>query len=60
MFRSSHLCLINKTDLLPYVEFNTDTFINYARQMNPELGFILMSSKTGEGMQNWLDWIRNI
>jgi len=28
--------------------------------MNPELGFILMSSKTGEGMQNWLDWIRNI
>jgi hydrogenase nickel incorporation protein HypB len=57
MFRSSHLCIINKTDLLPYVDFSTEDFMNYARQMNPELEFLPVSAKTGEGMQEWYDWI---
>ncbi|MEI7981025.1 MAG: hydrogenase nickel incorporation protein HypB, partial [Bacteroidota bacterium] len=57
MFQSSHLCIINKTDLLPYVDFNVDTAISYARQLNPDLAFITMSARTGEGMQQWLDWI---
>ena len=46
MFQSSNLCIINKTDLLPYVDFNVDIAINYARQLNPNLEFILMSAKT--------------
>jgi hydrogenase nickel incorporation protein HypB len=60
MFRSSHLCIINKTDLLPYVDFNTEAAMNYARQINPDMKFIRMSAKTGEGMQEWIDWIRSI
>jgi hydrogenase nickel incorporation protein HypB len=57
MFQSSNLCIINKTDLLPYVDFNVEAAIDHARQMNPELEFILMSAKTGEGMQEWYDWL---
>ncbi len=57
MFQSSHLCLINKTDLLPYVDFDTDKAVGYARSLNPNLEFILLSAKTGEGMSLWYDWL---
>jgi hydrogenase nickel incorporation protein HypB len=57
MFQSSHLCLINKSDLLPYVDFNTDKTIEYARSLNPNLEFILVSAKTGEGMDLWYEWL---
>ncbi len=57
MFQSSHLCIINKSDLLPYVDFNTDETVKYARSMNPGLGFISVSAKTGDGMDKWFEWI---
>ena len=57
MFQTSNLCIINKTDLLPYVDFSVETAIAYARQLNPDLQFILMSARTGEGMTEWFDWI---
>ena len=57
MFSSSHLCIINKTDLLPYVDFNVEKAMEYARRTNPDLEIILMSAKTGEGMQQWYEWI---
>ena len=57
MFQSADLCIINKTDLLPYVDFNTESAMNYARQLNPDLEFILMSAKTGEGMTEWFNWL---
>ena len=57
MFQSSHLCLINKSDLLPYVDFNTEKTIEYARSINPKLEFILVSAKTGEGMDLWYKWL---
>jgi hydrogenase nickel incorporation protein HypB len=57
MFQTSNLCIINKTDLLPYVDFSVETAMQYARQLNPELEFILMSAKTGEGMGEWMDWL---
>jgi hydrogenase nickel incorporation protein HypB len=57
MFQSSNLCIINKTDLLPYVDFNVDEAMNHARQLNPDLEFILMSAKTGEGMAEWYAWL---
>jgi hydrogenase nickel incorporation protein HypB len=58
MFQSSHLCIINKSDLLPYVDFDTDATIKYARSINPDLEFIVLSAKTGEGMDLWYEWIR--
>lgn len=57
MFQSSHLCLINKSDLLPYVDFNVEKAMEYAKSLNPELEFIILSAKSGEGMQEWYDWI---
>jgi hydrogenase nickel incorporation protein HypB len=57
MFQSSGLCIINKTDLLPYVDFNVEAVKNYALQINPGLEFIMMSAKTGEGLGEWYDWL---
>jgi hydrogenase nickel incorporation protein HypB len=60
MFQTSNLCIINKTDLLPYVDFNVETAKNYARQLNPDLEFIQMSAKTGEGMSDWFKWLEQL
>jgi hydrogenase nickel incorporation protein HypB len=57
MFQSADLCIINKKDLLPYVDFNVENAMNYARQLNPDIEFILMSAKTGEGMTEWYNWL---
>jgi hydrogenase nickel incorporation protein HypB len=57
MFQSARLCLINKTDLLPYVDFDTLRFRSYALQVNPNLTFIELSAKTGEGFDRWLEWM---
>jgi hydrogenase nickel incorporation protein HypB len=57
MFQTSNLCLINKSDLLPYVDFDVEKAMGYARSINPELKFILLSAKTGEGMEEWCEWL---
>jgi len=57
MFQTSNLCIINKTDLLPYVDFSVDSAMNNARRLNPNLEFILMSARTGEGMEKWYTWL---
>lgn len=59
MFASSDICLINKIDLLPYVDFNIDTAKKYALSVNHQLEFIEVSAKTGEGMNNWYDFLKN-
>ena len=59
MFASSHLCIINKTDLLPYVDFDIEKTKQYALQVNHHLEFIELSVKTGEGIKEWYDWLRN-
>jgi len=57
MFQTSHLCLINKSDLLPYVDFDIEKTIKYALSINPKLEFITVSAKTGEGMDLWYEWL---
>ena len=58
MFHSAQLCLINKVDLLPYVEFNVEKAKDYARQVNPHLEFLEISATRGTGMEAWYDWLR--
>ena len=58
MFESSNLCIINKTDLLPYVDFDLEKARNYATQVNHHLEFVELSVKTGEGMSTWYEWLR--
>lgn len=58
MFQSSHLCIINKTDLAPHVDFNMDRARSYTLQVNPELEIIELSCKTGQGFSQWYDWLK--
>lgn len=58
MFMTSDLCIINKTDLLPYVDFNIEKTKEYALRVNHHLEFIELSVKKGEGMEKWYQWIR--
>jgi hydrogenase nickel incorporation protein HypB len=57
MFESAHLCLINKIDLLPYVDFSVENVKKNALKINPQLQFISLSAKTGEGFEDWVEWI---
>ena len=58
MFAGSHVCIINKIDLLPYVNFDVEKAKEYARKVNPELIFFETSTTTGEGMDKWYDWLK--
>jgi len=57
MFRAAGLMLLNKCDLLPYLDFDVDKAIDFARRVNPGIEVIRTSSTSGEGMQQWLAWI---
>lgn len=58
IFRSSGLCIINKTDLLPYLDFDLDKAREYAKMVNPDIEIIELSVKTGEGMDLWYEWLK--
>jgi len=58
MFRAADMMLLNKCDLLPYLTFDADLAIANARRVNPDIQVIRISATSGEGMNEWLDWIR--
>ncbi|HEY4016866.1 MAG TPA: hydrogenase nickel incorporation protein HypB [Polyangiaceae bacterium] len=58
MFRASRLMLLNKIDLLAYVDFDIDRCIGHALRVNPELRVLQVSATTGAGLQGWYDWLR--
>jgi hydrogenase nickel incorporation protein HypB len=58
MFAASSLMLLNKVDLLPYLAFDVDRAIDYARRVNPAIDVLQVSATTGAGFDAWLDWIR--
>lgn len=60
MFHSADICLINKIDLLPYVDFDVEKAKAYASQVNHHLSFFEISAKTGEGMDKWYEWLKNV
>jgi hydrogenase nickel incorporation protein HypB len=57
MFRNSTVMLLNKTDLLPYIDFDVEKCKKYARQVNPGIIIIELSARSGEGMDVWYEWI---
>jgi len=58
MFHSSDICIINKIDLLPYLDFDLEKLRSYALQINPKLVFFEVSATTGQGMDQWYDWLK--
>jgi hydrogenase nickel incorporation protein HypB len=57
MFRRASLLLINKIDLLPYLEFDLELCVANAQRTNPDLGIIGVSAVTGAGIPAWLAWL---
>ena len=58
MFRAADLVLLNKVDLLPYVNFDIDDFLDGARRANPGVEVLQLSATTGDGMADWYGWLR--
>jgi len=58
MFAAARLMVLNKIDLLPHVDFNVEQCLDYARQVNPDLQILQLSAQTGDGLDAWLDWVR--
>ncbi|MBI5006188.1 MAG: hydrogenase nickel incorporation protein HypB [Nitrosomonadales bacterium] len=58
MFRAADLMLLNKCDLLPYLTFDAELAVANARRVNPDIQVIRTSATSGEGMGEWLEWIR--
>ena len=59
MYRGVDVLLINKIDLIPYIDFNMDYFCKGVEILNPGLVTFPISCKTGEGIEDWLEWIRS-
>jgi hydrogenase nickel incorporation protein HypB len=57
MFRAADLVVINKTDLLPYVDFDLDKLAKQARSLNPGVEIISLSVRSGENLDSWYAWL---
>lgn len=57
MFLTSELLLISKSDLLPYVPFSVEAATKDAREVNPDIDALAISTLSGEGMDEWCDWL---
>ena len=58
MFRQADLVLVTKTDLLPYVDFDTERHAADVRSLSPAAQLLPLSATTGAGMRDWYDWLR--
>ena len=58
MFRAADLMLLNTCDLLPHLVFDAELAVANARRVNPNIRVIRTSATSGEGMDDWLDWIK--
>jgi hydrogenase nickel incorporation protein HypB len=58
MFAAADMMLLNKIDLLPYIDFDVAQCIDYARRVNPRIKVLQVSARTGEGLALWLQWLK--
>jgi hydrogenase nickel incorporation protein HypB len=57
MFRACELVVVNKVDLLPHVDFSVERFLANVEQVNPGADHMLVSARTGEGVEAFRDWL---
>jgi hydrogenase nickel incorporation protein HypB len=60
MFRACELVVVNKIDLLPHLDFDLDLFLHNVEKVNPSAERMLVSARTGEGVESWRDWLAGI
>ena len=58
MFSICDVLLVNKIDVLPYFDFDLDSCRKYVKKLNPNMKIIPISARTGEGIEEWADWLR--
>jgi hydrogenase nickel incorporation protein HypB len=59
MFRACELVIVNKIDLLPHLDFDMDKLLYNLDVVHPDVQHILVSARTGEGMDDWRDWLQS-
>ena len=57
MFHNSTVMLLNKTDLLPHLDFDVEKCKEYARRVNPDILIFEVSARNGNGMEAWYQWL---
>jgi hydrogenase nickel incorporation protein HypB len=57
LFAAARLLILTKTDLLPHLDFDLPRCIEHARRVNPAIEVLLLSARSGQGMDAWLDWL---
>jgi hydrogenase nickel incorporation protein HypB len=57
MFRACELVIVNKVDLLPHLDFDLDRYLRNLDSVHPGVERLLLSAKTGEGVDAWRDWL---
>jgi hydrogenase nickel incorporation protein HypB len=58
MFRASEVMILNKIDLLPYVHFDVERCLHFARKVNPTIQIIEVSATRGDHLEDWYGWLR--
>jgi hydrogenase nickel incorporation protein HypB len=59
MFQEADCLLVTKLDLAPYLEIDLKRLENNVRSMNPSVKIIFLSAKTGEGLNDWFNWVKS-
>ncbi|MGC8782969.1 MAG: hydrogenase nickel incorporation protein HypB [Armatimonadota bacterium] len=57
LFRTAHVTVLNKIDLIPYLDFDEEQFTSDVRRLNPEMPILRVSCRTGEGVSEWAEWL---
>ena len=60
MFRTCELVLVNKIDLLPHLDYDLERFLYNLDQVHPDVDRFLVSARTGEGIEQWRDWLSSV
>lgn len=57
MFAAAEVMILNKVDLLPYLSFDVERCVSFARKVNPEITVLKVSATSGDGLDDWYRWI---
>jgi hydrogenase nickel incorporation protein HypB len=60
MFRACELVVVNKIDLLPHLDFDLDRFLSNLEAVHPGMELIVVSARTGEGVEAWRQWLMRV
>jgi hydrogenase nickel incorporation protein HypB len=59
MFRECEVALLNKIDLLPYLDYDANMAVDYIHQVHPDMPVFQISARTEEGFEPWIEWLKS-